>query len=110
MNDKKALKGGEFLIRETEAQDIFIPEEFFVVAVYSLPSGRYPKVRCKRVFQAPSDISYQLIIPLANNTHRVVHGYFMEGMGCINFIPLFIFFFRIIQDWFERSSMCFKGI
>jgi len=28
MNDKKALKGGEFLIRETEAQDIFIPEEF----------------------------------------------------------------------------------
>jgi len=28
MNDKKALKGGEFLIRETEAQEIFIPEEF----------------------------------------------------------------------------------
>lgn len=26
--DKKALKGGEFLIRETEAQDVFIPEEF----------------------------------------------------------------------------------
>lgn len=25
---KKALKGGEFLIRETEAKDIFIPEEF----------------------------------------------------------------------------------
>jgi alkylation response protein AidB-like acyl-CoA dehydrogenase len=25
---KKALKGGEFLIRETEANDIFIPEEF----------------------------------------------------------------------------------
>ncbi|MBC8321703.1 MAG: acyl-CoA dehydrogenase family protein [Bacteroidetes bacterium] len=28
MTNKKALKGGEFLIRETEAQDIFIPEEF----------------------------------------------------------------------------------
>jgi len=28
MNDKKVLKGGEFLIRETEAKDIFIPEEF----------------------------------------------------------------------------------
>lgn len=28
MDNKKALKGGEFLIRETEAQDIFIPEEF----------------------------------------------------------------------------------
>ncbi|UZR95449.1 acyl-CoA dehydrogenase family protein [Chondrinema litorale] len=25
---KKAIKGGEFLIKETEAQDIFIPEEF----------------------------------------------------------------------------------
>lgn len=25
---KKAIKGGEFLIRETEAQEIFIPEEF----------------------------------------------------------------------------------
>ncbi len=28
MEDKKALKGGEFLIRETAAGDIFIPEEF----------------------------------------------------------------------------------
>ena len=28
MSDKKALKGGEFLIRETQAADIFIPEEF----------------------------------------------------------------------------------
>lgn len=28
MSDKKALKGGEFLIRETKAVDIFIPEEF----------------------------------------------------------------------------------
>lgn len=28
MTNKKALKGGEFLIRETEAKDIFIPEEF----------------------------------------------------------------------------------
>jgi len=28
MDNKKALKGGEFLIRETEAQDVFIPEEF----------------------------------------------------------------------------------
>ncbi len=28
MSDKKAIKGGEFLIRETEAADIFIPEEF----------------------------------------------------------------------------------
>lgn len=28
MTTKKALKGGEFLIRETLAQDIFIPEEF----------------------------------------------------------------------------------
>ncbi len=28
MNDKKVLKGGEFLIRETDAQDVFIPEEF----------------------------------------------------------------------------------
>jgi alkylation response protein AidB-like acyl-CoA dehydrogenase len=26
--DKKALQGGEFLIRESEAQDMFIPEEF----------------------------------------------------------------------------------
>jgi hypothetical protein len=25
---KKAIKGGEFLIRETEAQEIFIPEDF----------------------------------------------------------------------------------
>ncbi len=25
---KSAIKGGEFLIRETKAQDIFIPEEF----------------------------------------------------------------------------------
>ena len=28
MSDKKALKGGEFLIKETQAADIFIPEEF----------------------------------------------------------------------------------
>jgi alkylation response protein AidB-like acyl-CoA dehydrogenase len=28
MDTKKALKGGEFLIRETLAQDVFIPEEF----------------------------------------------------------------------------------
>ena len=28
MDNKKVLKGGEFLIRETDAQDIFIPEEF----------------------------------------------------------------------------------
>ena len=28
MSDNKSLKGGEFLIRETLAQDIFIPEEF----------------------------------------------------------------------------------
>ena len=28
MSDNKVLKGGEFLIRETEAADIFIPEEF----------------------------------------------------------------------------------
>jgi alkylation response protein AidB-like acyl-CoA dehydrogenase len=28
MTDTKTLKGGEFLIRETAAQDIFIPEEF----------------------------------------------------------------------------------
>ena len=28
MSDKKVLKGGEFLIHETEAADIFIPEEF----------------------------------------------------------------------------------
>lgn len=28
MSDKKALKGGEFLIKETSAADIFIPEEF----------------------------------------------------------------------------------
>ncbi len=28
MSDNKALKGGEFLIRETKAADIFIPEEF----------------------------------------------------------------------------------
>ena len=25
---KQALKGGEFLIKESEAQDVFIPEEF----------------------------------------------------------------------------------
>ena len=28
MSDLKVIKGGEFLIRETEAQDVFIPEEF----------------------------------------------------------------------------------
>ncbi len=28
MSEKKALKGGEFLIRETDAADVFIPEEF----------------------------------------------------------------------------------
>lgn len=28
LQEKKAIKGGEFLIRETEAHDIFIPEEF----------------------------------------------------------------------------------
>lgn len=28
MSDKKILKGGEFLIRETLAQDVFVPEEF----------------------------------------------------------------------------------
>ncbi len=28
MSDNKALKGGEFLIKETKAADIFIPEEF----------------------------------------------------------------------------------
>ncbi len=28
MSDNKALKGGEFLIKETQAKDIFIPEEF----------------------------------------------------------------------------------
>jgi alkylation response protein AidB-like acyl-CoA dehydrogenase len=28
MNEKKALKGGEWLIKETAADDIFIPEEF----------------------------------------------------------------------------------
>jgi alkylation response protein AidB-like acyl-CoA dehydrogenase len=28
MSDNKALKGGEFLIRETKAADVFIPEEF----------------------------------------------------------------------------------
>ncbi len=28
MSDNKAIKGGEFLIRETKAADIFIPEEF----------------------------------------------------------------------------------
>ena len=28
MSDKKTTKGGEFLIKETEAKDIFIPEEF----------------------------------------------------------------------------------
>ena len=26
--DKKALMGGEFLVRETEASDIFVPEEY----------------------------------------------------------------------------------
>lgn len=28
MDDKKIIKGGEFLIKETEAKDIFIPEQF----------------------------------------------------------------------------------
>jgi len=28
MSEKKSLKGGEFIIRETNAQDVFIPEEF----------------------------------------------------------------------------------
>ena len=28
MTDKKAIKGGEFLIRETDPKDVFIPEEF----------------------------------------------------------------------------------
>jgi len=28
LQEKKAIKGGEFLIRETDAHDIFIPEEF----------------------------------------------------------------------------------
>ncbi|MCF8378304.1 MAG: acyl-CoA dehydrogenase family protein [Bacteroidales bacterium] len=28
MNKKEILKGGEFLIKETDAQDVFIPEEF----------------------------------------------------------------------------------
>ncbi len=28
MTEKKAIKGGEFLIRETDAADVFIPEEF----------------------------------------------------------------------------------
>ncbi|MCK5775661.1 MAG: acyl-CoA dehydrogenase family protein [Bacteroidales bacterium] len=28
MSDKQILKGGEFLVKETQAQDIFIPEEF----------------------------------------------------------------------------------
>ena len=28
METKKAIKGGEFLIKETFAKDIFIPEEF----------------------------------------------------------------------------------
>jgi alkylation response protein AidB-like acyl-CoA dehydrogenase len=28
MSDKKTIKGGEFLIRETKAEEIFIPEEF----------------------------------------------------------------------------------
>ena len=26
--EKKAIKGGEFIVRESEASDIFIPEEF----------------------------------------------------------------------------------
>jgi len=26
--DKKSIRGGEFLIKETEFQDVFIPEEF----------------------------------------------------------------------------------
>ena len=28
MTDKKAIKGGEFLIRETDFNEVFIPEEF----------------------------------------------------------------------------------
>jgi hypothetical protein len=28
MAQKQILKGGEFLIKETQAQDVFIPEEF----------------------------------------------------------------------------------
>ena len=28
MSDSKPLKGGEFLIRKTDAKDIFIPEEW----------------------------------------------------------------------------------
>ncbi|MBS1486120.1 MAG: acyl-CoA dehydrogenase family protein [Bacteroidetes bacterium] len=28
VESKKAIKGGEFLIRETQAQDVFVPEEF----------------------------------------------------------------------------------
>ena len=28
MENKTAIKGGEFLIRDTDAQDIFIPEEW----------------------------------------------------------------------------------
>ncbi len=28
MATKQILKGGEFLIKETQAQDVFIPEEF----------------------------------------------------------------------------------
>lgn len=28
MSDKKIIKGGEFLIKETEAKDIFIPEQY----------------------------------------------------------------------------------
>ncbi|NVJ46868.1 MAG: hypothetical protein HWE07_07060, partial [Cytophagia bacterium] len=26
--DKKSIKGGEFIVRETEANEVFIPEEF----------------------------------------------------------------------------------
>jgi len=28
MSEEKFLKGGEFLIKETKAEDVFIPEEF----------------------------------------------------------------------------------
>ena len=28
LTDKKSIKGGEFIVRETEAQEVFIPEEF----------------------------------------------------------------------------------
>ena len=28
VQEKSAIKGGEFLVRETNAQDVFIPEEF----------------------------------------------------------------------------------